>query len=412
MITCCGLLDLSDGALSPDVAWKRVDSVFDCYRAREDKPKFKHLATELFGLPYHNKPAAEPVGKSTKIFFIGVWDTVGALGIPADMAFLKLLDNIEDHSFHDTQLSDAVLNARHAVAIDEHRQTFTPTFWTNVDSRLNVKQIWFPGCHSDVGGGFAQVGLSDGALKWMIDEAAALGLNFRPTADAQIKPDCHGVLHDSLTGVFTVLKSCPRDVPNLAEQPPSGQFHKSASDRFADPPIQQANYWPTAALKVGESKTFDVFARERWNATGLYLAAGSYEFAASGQWLDASIKCDPDGKSDNEFQIGRLVQMAGSALGVAETLFRHATGNQQANFLWTKRVDTMDWFALVGVVANGVGANAAGDPLPDTTFLIGSNAKRDVNPVEAGYLYCFANDAWQAYGNNNGSVSLTVTRTA
>jgi hypothetical protein len=386
--------------------------VFDCYRARSDETKFKHLATELFGLPYYNKPAAEPITQSTKIHFIGVWDTVGALGIPADMAFLKLLDNIEDHSFHDTNLSANVLNARHAVAIDEHRQTFTPTFWTNVGNRPTVKQVWFPGCHSDVGGGYAQVGLSDGALKWMMDEAAALGLNFRPTANAQIKPDYHGVLHDSLTGVFTVLKSCPRDVPDLAEQPASSQFDKSALDRFADPPIQQANYWTTANLKMGESKTFDVFARERWNVTGLFLTTGSYEFAASGQWLDASIKCGPDGTDDHNFQIGEVAQMAGSLLGKAETLFRTVTGNQQADFWWTKRVEEMAWFALVGVVANGVGADDKGNPLPHTTFLIGSTAKLDVTAAEAGYLYCFANDAWQAYGNNSGSVSLTVKRTA
>lgn len=142
------------------------------------------------------------------------------------------------------------------------------------------------------------------------------------------------------------------------------------------------------------------------------LVAGSYKFTASGQWLDADIKCGPDGKSDNGFKIGRLLQMAGSALGAAETLFRNATGNQQADFWWTKRVEEFPWFALVGVIANGVGADVEGNPIPHTTFLIGNGATRAVKAAEPGYLYCFANDAWQAYGNNSGSVALTVTRTA
>ena len=108
-----------------------------------------------------------------------MWDTVGALGIPNNLAILNLLDNIKRYAFHDTELGCNVIHARHAVAIDEKRASFSPTLWSNVQKRKRVKQIWFPGVHSNVGGGYIDTGLSDIALKWMIDEAVEAGLNVR-----------------------------------------------------------------------------------------------------------------------------------------------------------------------------------------------------------------------------------------
>lgn len=66
-----------------------------------------------------------------------------------------------------------VETARHAVAMDERRHTFSPTLWTDVAPGRDVEQVWFPGVHGDVGGGYAQAGLSDGVLLWMMEEAAA-----------------------------------------------------------------------------------------------------------------------------------------------------------------------------------------------------------------------------------------------
>jgi uncharacterized protein (DUF2235 family) len=410
MIVKCGLLDLSDPALTPVEAWERVDLAFKCYR---EKSKPNSFTADFEKLPFHNRANASdsPAG-TTKIHFIGVWDTVGALGIPDDMALLNLIDNLKDHTFADAELSDSVLNARHAIAIDEQRQSFTPTFWTNTENRNTVKQVWFPGVHSDVGGGYAQVGLSDGALKWMVDEASKLGLRFRPGVGAQLKPDSGGILHDSWSGIFKALKACPRNVPNLEGAAAKIQFHPSALRRFKNPPIQQGAYWRTVNLRVGASKEFDIFASQQWNATGLFLAeGGTYEMSASGEWLDSHIKCGPGGTNDGKFYVGEVAQMASSALGMAETLFRKATGNQQADFWWTKRIEDIPWFALVGVVANGSGADEQGNPKPHTTFKIGDSTKHTVKLGEAGYLYCFANDAWQAYRNNSGSVTLTVKRT-
>jgi hypothetical protein len=402
MIVRCGLLDLA--ALSPDEAWRRVDLAFGCYRNKETSAEFRKLKI------FDSQPGADPRG-TTKIFCIGVWDTVGALGIPDDMALLNLLDDPKKHSFHDTMLSPSVLNALHAVAIDEQRQTFTPTFWENVDNRPEVKQVWFPGVHSDVGGGYGQVGLSDGALHWMMSETAALGLKFRDGVEKQLRPDCLGILHDSFTGVFKALKSCPRNVPNFND--PKAAFHPSSRDRFANPPIQQGVFWPTSVLAVGQSRSMDIFAREHWNFTRLYLeGGGEYQLTATGQWVDGDVKCGPDGTNDGKFHLGEVAQLAASAFGQFETLFRKTTGNLHADFWWTKRVEAFDWFSLVGVVANGFGTDNAGNPIPHMTFKIGDGCKVALKAGEGGYLYCFANDAWQAYLNNKGSVNLTVRRTA
>jgi hypothetical protein len=161
-------------------------------------------------------------------------------------------------------------------------------------------------------------------------------------------------------------------------------------------------------LSQGGSVHVDVFARPHWNETGVYLEKGcEYAFEASGQWMDSTIKCDPTGVEGGHFQIGEIAQMAGSALGQAETLYRTLSNNKQADFWWTKRVEDYDWFALVGVIANGVGTDANGDPIPHETFLIGSGIP-SFSPKVSGYLYCFANDAWQTYDNNRGSVHLTI----
>lgn len=109
------------------------------------------------------------------ITFLGVFDTVGALGVPGITR--------QRSKFHDVRLSSTVQCARQALAIDERRLTFEPCLWdvpADDDRPGGVKQVWFPGAHSDVGGGNASSGLSDVALLWMMGEAAAWGLTFSP----------------------------------------------------------------------------------------------------------------------------------------------------------------------------------------------------------------------------------------
>ena len=140
------------------------------------------------------------------IHFLGVFDTVGALGVPGFMMFAP--------RFHDVQLGDMVVTARHALAIDETRLKFAPTFWeaqtdasgaTRPTEDDRVKQVWFEGAHSDVGGGYPSTGLSDTALLWMAREAHDAGLVFDAELLAHYADSgCDPIRHSPLTLMFRV----------------------------------------------------------------------------------------------------------------------------------------------------------------------------------------------------------------
>jgi uncharacterized protein (DUF2235 family) len=134
-----------------------------------------------------------------EIKFLGVWDTVGALGVPT-----TLLSHItrQEYSFHDTSPSRIVKNACHALAIDEHRDEFVPTLWTGqAPEGVTIEQVWFAGAHADVGGGYENRTLADIPLLWMAEKAEASGLaiDFSVLPD-KAKLDPHAPRHDSREG--------------------------------------------------------------------------------------------------------------------------------------------------------------------------------------------------------------------
>ena len=102
-----------------------------------------------------------------RIACVGVWDTVGALGIP-----IRVLSGLtqQKYQFHDTTLGANIECALHAIAIDEKRGPFGPTLWQSAaaNEARPVEQVWFPGVHSNIGGSYDDRGLSDLALHWMI----------------------------------------------------------------------------------------------------------------------------------------------------------------------------------------------------------------------------------------------------
>jgi uncharacterized protein (DUF2235 family) len=125
-----------------------------------------------------------PAGRPLSIGYLGVWDTVGALGAPQRLPLARLMNR--GLGFHDTRLSGLVRAARHAVATDERRRTFPPTLWDNLDAMAGAgryAQTWFPGDHGAVGGG-AVTALSNEALLWVAEGAAAEGLALDPGAVA------------------------------------------------------------------------------------------------------------------------------------------------------------------------------------------------------------------------------------
>ena len=118
----------------------------------------------------------ERYSRKVKVHFIGVWDTVGALGVPG-----TFLSERGKYAWHDTRLSSIVERAYHAVALDEFREVYNVALWTGANGKpkpehLEVEQRWFIGAHANVGGGYGSDPLADIAFQWMLGNAAKAGL--------------------------------------------------------------------------------------------------------------------------------------------------------------------------------------------------------------------------------------------
>lgn len=169
LIRKCGLLHI----VTPDLQ-RRIEAI---YRDKTLQPE--SAACCEFRAYYSHEP---------RIHFIGVWDTVGALGVPG-----TLLSECGRYAWHDTSLSKIVDHAYHALALDECREPYRATLWTSPDGHkkaenLDVQQRWFIGAHANVGGGYGpQDPLPDIPLEWLLDHARACGLKldaFEAPADA------------------------------------------------------------------------------------------------------------------------------------------------------------------------------------------------------------------------------------
>jgi uncharacterized protein (DUF2235 family) len=144
------------------------------------------------------------------LHFVGVWDTVSSVGWIWDPLKLPY-----------TAQNPDMLNGRHAISIDERRCYFRNNLWGTQLAGQNIKQVWFAGVHSDVGGSYpyCQSGLSQIALEWMLCEATSFGLLVDPVkADRAIgripppppvAPDSAAPIHNSLTLPWWLLECLP-----------------------------------------------------------------------------------------------------------------------------------------------------------------------------------------------------------
>ena len=210
------------GVLKPERAGQ-MRAAYDLYRRGDEASKPDGRDAVLFRSRY---------SKETRIRFVGVWDTVGSLGIP--LSGLRIVNALVNVRFHDLRLSTYVDNAFQALAIDEKRGPFKPAIWEQQENAVGqvLEQAWFAGVHSNVGGGYRDSGLSDAALLWMLDKAASCGLAFDPEmlASFAIHPNPAGVLMDSRTLVYKLLPKYDRV---LGKGPRGHEIaHPSARERM------------------------------------------------------------------------------------------------------------------------------------------------------------------------------------
>lgn len=176
----------------------RLDEAYDIYRDRDDpKKKPSGETAQAFRDAY-------AYADVTPIRLIGVWDTVGALGIPTKIGALT-----KRWSFHDVRLGLHVQAAVHALAIDERRAAFAPTLWerqAEAPATQQLLQVWFAGVHSDVGGSYPDHGLGDLTLRWMTRQANAAGLDATTTT----APDPLAPQHESYKSFFRLARARAR----------------------------------------------------------------------------------------------------------------------------------------------------------------------------------------------------------
>ena len=209
----------NSGILSPENRGM-VKDAYRLYRSRKPgNAPWEEAATAWRARYSHPLP---------RITFIGVWDTVGALGIPTYR--FRIPGISKRWTFHDTTLSSYVDNAYHAISIDERRRAFVPTLWVKQvkDGKVvepppeqTVSQVWFCGVHSDVGGGYPDPELSEIPLLWIAGHARDRGLVLKPDRlvrgrdpigaakrrdGSELAPNPNGVLHDSLTLFYRAMR--------------------------------------------------------------------------------------------------------------------------------------------------------------------------------------------------------------
>lgn len=212
------------------------------YRDAIDLYRSEHRPTDETALKFR-KDYSVGQGADIKIKFIGVWDTVGALGIP--LRGLRGLTR-DKHQFHDTELSGVVEYAYHALAINERRAPFEPTLWMyKPKPGQTVEQTWFCGVHSDVGGGYPERGLSEITLEWMMQKAQGAGLKFDVSAVRAhaIRPDPLARRHESKTGLYLLTPGLDRPIgliskasdsmdPVTSSVDPTQSVHESVLTRW------------------------------------------------------------------------------------------------------------------------------------------------------------------------------------
>ena len=183
-----------------------------------------------------------------KPHFVGVWDTVSSVGWFANPVSLPFTTNNPD-----------IAIGRHAVAIDERRAFFRTNLWKADPGSLEVgprdiKQVWFPGAHADVGGGYpeSESGLSKIALSWMLDEAKAAGLLVNETKEALIlgkvsgpfaPPDPNATLHDSLTAGWRFAEYVPKPHWNAAKQEIEWRANRFKPRTWPSQPVVHDSAW-------------------------------------------------------------------------------------------------------------------------------------------------------------------------
>lgn len=261
------------GLLRPD-APINIDRAFEYYRM----PGVTRDSDGAVEFRRHNSQEFEHQ-QAVRVRFLGVFDTVGALGIPYGQ-----LPLYENYLWHKVHLSEIVEHAYHAVAIDEHRELFDATLWRNRYPGQTVEQRWFVGAHANVGGGYLEDRLSIRPLEWMQEKAKALGLQFDydpcriRDRDAFLAEPVKDSWNEFLGGGYAKV----RNIKNALDSP---RFYRTIGSR---------EFWAPGRENFTMPRRFELWHQARENVRlslerNGYVAPRPALPAAVGEVLDSSV---------------------------------------------------------------------------------------------------------------------------
>jgi uncharacterized protein (DUF2235 family) len=384
VIRRCGLLTAENIRYCPDIV--------RLYRTRKESTWNVPIRPELI---HKQLPAIE---------FLGLFDAVGSLGVPMWGWWFNWRLFFRNTPLS-TDPSPICAHVYHALAMDERRSQFFPTPFdeTRPDETWNktLEQLWFRGAHCDVGGGYADRGLSDVTLEWMLNACIAHGLVFKGKLFAELRPDPLARMHDELQRqpAWRLMGSWPRWHPVDRLLHPSVMARANAIHALGRHDMR----------KVGSSpQRFIVGAQREWDRTGLILEGDGTRYLLKwkeGKWRDKDCPpCDPAGQPGRDF---------------FRWLFRFRRRLPQRNYmmLCISIAHPRQWPLREGGLARLLRYVFWRDPVEmrEQVAPIGCDFdKHDSVIVQnngtAGILYAFANDAWMTAANNSGGLEMTIER--
>lgn len=256
LISLCGIAGKKekqegkpDLELSPSEIGQRAHHALQAYKNQKREWLGSATAAADFKKKYSRKDnAGELIPISIRC--VGVWDTVDAVGLPFDelTAAFRWLFSLR---FRDQKLSPSVQHAYQALSIDEARQSFQPVLWEpTAPEGQTVEQVWFPGVHANVGGGYPKDQLALISLDWMLAKVGQApgkgwGVRFHPNLLKAYHDGANvqGQLYDSRSGLGAYHRYGPRRLERvgeptqlskgLATKEDTPQVHVSALQRIA-----------------------------------------------------------------------------------------------------------------------------------------------------------------------------------
>lgn len=267
----------------------------------KDNAKTLRKILEVDGVADIRKQCHQADEGEFDVHFVGCWDTVEALGVPFE-SIKRRVNSLFPLRFRDNFPSPKIRHLYQALSLDDERHTFHPIVWripkskadqdndqnedetedTNEDEKAKqtLEQVWFPGCHSHVGGCYAKDQLALIALEWMFEKAEEAGLDLQDDLRNRYRLEAtsHGQMVDSRAGMSAFYRYYPRSVSRLQ---PDGEYnvHASAIKRISS---QTESYCPIS-LDVEEIKIVENKCELKKDKESTRKKSGKSKQSGSGQ---------------------------------------------------------------------------------------------------------------------------------